>query len=58
MLEQLQKINEALKNLNKVFAEFEEGIEYRRSHSNCCDALLVNDTCMDCKRHAGPQDDE
>jgi len=36
----------------------EEAEEYRQTHSNCCDALLVNDMCMDCKEHAGPQKDD
>jgi hypothetical protein len=58
MQEQLDKINEALKNLNEVFEDFEAAIIHRNTHSNCCDALLVNDVCSKCKEHADNQNND
>ena len=42
----------------KISEEVELELEYMSKHSNCCDALLINDMCSACKEHAGPQEDE
>jgi hypothetical protein len=58
ILEQLEDIDNALKNINKTFQDFEDRQEYMRTHSGCCDGLLINGMCMDCKDPAGPQKDD
>jgi hypothetical protein len=58
LLKQLQTISTALKNVNEVFEDFENNLDHMRTHSNCCDALLVNGICSDCREHAVNQFDE
>jgi hypothetical protein len=56
LLNELQIMNSALKNINKTLEESVISEEYKRSHSNCCDAdILVGDVCADCKEHCANQ---
>jgi hypothetical protein len=56
------KIMEAIMGTKEWFARskerFEKSQEYKRTHSACCDGLLVNDICSDCKEHASDQTHE
>lgn len=57
-----EKIMEAICQLKPWFLRsrerFEAAQEYKRTHSACCDGLLVNGICSDCKEHANDQTHE
>lgn len=52
--EQVESLASAL-GIREMLEDMNDEEEYSRSHSNCCDALLINGICMRCKEHAGPQ---
>lgn len=45
-----------MEELEKNIAIDEQGInEYEKTHSNCCDAQMINGFCLSCKEHTVSQ---
>jgi hypothetical protein len=54
----IEKLGQLERSIVLDTADAESNEEYRATHSSCCDALLTNDICGECKEHAGPQKDD